>query len=336
MVIYMNLKQLLYFTALAEEGNITKAAKKLHMSQPPLSFQLKLLEEETQTLLFERGSRKIILTEAGKILYKRAKVILDMEKNTLKEIKDLKNGFSGTLSIGTVSSSGAVLLHKRMSLFHKTYPNIKFEIHEGNTFELLELLNSGVIELAIVRTPFNTADYKCTYLEKEPMAAVGNKIFLNNAGNKALLNDIENKNLLNDVGNKNLLNDMRNKALLNDIENTVSEKNTISLKDLKDVPLIIYRRFENLLSQQFKENNTAFSVFCKNDDARTSLLWANAGLGVAIVPFSAIKIFDFPNLTYKIIDDEKLYTQVCAVYHKNKFLSSAGKSFIENFKNCYD
>lgn len=309
MVIYMNLKQLLYFTALAEEGNITKAAKKLHMSQPPLSFQLKLLEEETQTLLFERGSRKIILTEAGKILYKRAKVILDMEKNTLKEIKDLKNGFSGTLSIGTVSSSGAVLLHKRMSLFHKTYPNIKFEIHEGNTFELLELLNSGVIELAIVRTPFNTADYKCTYLEKEPMAAVGNKIFLNNAGNKALLNDIE---------------------------NTVSEKNTISLKDLKDVPLIIYRRFENLLSQQFKENNTAFSVFCKNDDARTSLLWANAGLGVAIVPFSAIKIFDFPNLTYKIIDDEKLYTQVCAIYHKNKFLSSAGKSFIENFKNCYD
>ncbi len=290
----MNLKQLLYFTALAEEGNITKAAKKLHMSQPPLSFQLKLLEEETQTVLFERGSRKIMLTESGKLLYKRAKVILDMEKNTLKEIKDLKNGFSGTLSIGTVSSSGAVLLHKRMSLFHKTYPNIKFEIHEGNTFELLELLNSGVIELAIVRTPFNTSDYKCTYLEKEPMAAVGNKNFLN------------------------------------------FKENTISLKDLKDIPLIIYRRFENLLSQQFKESNTAFSVFCKNDDARTSLLWANAGLGAAIVPFSAIKIFDFPNLTYKIIDDEKLYTQVCAIYHKNKFLSAAGKSFIEIFKNCYD
>ena len=168
----MDIKQLTYFIAIAEEGTITQAANKLHMAQPPLSTQLKLLEDELGVKLIERGARKIKLTDAGKILYKRAKHILEITTSTEKEIEEFRKGIQGTLKLGTISSSGAVLLSKRIIDFNKKYPNIKFEIHEGNTYELIEKLNSGIIEVGIVRTPFNSKNFQCLFLEAEPMVAV--------------------------------------------------------------------------------------------------------------------------------------------------------------------
>ena len=149
----MDIKQLTYFITIVEEGTITHAANKLHMAQPPLSTQLKLLEDELGTKLLERGARKIKLTDAGKILYKRAKHIVEITNSTTKEIEEFWKGIQGTLRLGTISSSGTVLLSKRIVDFNKQYPNIKFEIHEGNTYELIEKINSGIIEVGIVRTP---------------------------------------------------------------------------------------------------------------------------------------------------------------------------------------
>ena len=143
----MDIKQLTYFIAIVEEGNITRAANKLHMAQPPLSNQLKLLEDELGTKLLERGARKVSLTDAGKILYKRAKHIVEITKATIIEIEEFGKGVQGTLRLGTISSSGTALLSSRVIEFNKKYPNIKFEIHEGNTYEVLEMINSGIIEV---------------------------------------------------------------------------------------------------------------------------------------------------------------------------------------------
>ena len=137
----MDIKQLTYFVAIVEEGSITSASKRLHISQPPLSNQLKILEEEIGVKLMERGPRNITLTEAGKLLYNRAINILKLTDATTRELCDLKKGVQGTISLGTVSSSGAVLLNRRVIEFNKAYPNIKFHIHEGNTFELIELID---------------------------------------------------------------------------------------------------------------------------------------------------------------------------------------------------
>lgn len=73
-----------------EEGNLSKAAKQLNISQPPLSHAIKMLEEELETTLFFRGQRKITLTESGKILYSKAQHLLELQKQTTKEIQDLK------------------------------------------------------------------------------------------------------------------------------------------------------------------------------------------------------------------------------------------------------
>lgn len=171
----MDIRQLIYFATIVEEGSISAAAKKLHLSQPPLSYQLKLLEEELHLQLLQRGARGVQLTEAGKVLYKRAQGILELTERTQKELQAMAGGFAGTLHIGTVSSSGASLLDWRIPAFHEQYPQIGFAIHEGNTFELMEMLESGLIELAVVRTPFHDEQVDCRYLQQEPMIAAASR-----------------------------------------------------------------------------------------------------------------------------------------------------------------
>ncbi|WP_151735051.1 LysR family transcriptional regulator ['Paenibacillus yunnanensis' Narsing Rao et al. 2020] len=286
----MDIRQLKYFLAIAEEGQITSAARKLQMAQPPLSQQLKLLEEELGVKLVERGPRSIQLTEAGTLLRERAQQILEMADSTARELADLVKGVRGTLSIGTVSSSAATLLQDRLFEFHKEYSGIKFAIHEGNTYRILDLLNRGIVEVGIVRTPFNSASLECRYARSEPMVAV----------------------------------------MTPDADWTHG-RTAIELGELKQKPLIVYRRFEQLIRETSLENGFEPEFFCMNDDARTTLHWANAGLGIGLIPRSAFGLAGNGNLISKEIISESLVTRVAAVWIKDKYLSAPAKRFIDSF-----
>lgn len=286
----MDIRQLKYFYTIAEEGQITTAAKKLHMAQPPLSQQLKLLEDELGVKLIMRGSRHIQLTETGKILMNRARQILELTDSVKKEINDFSKGLKGTLSLGTISSSGAVLLNEKLLEFHKEHSGIKFEIYEGNTYELIDMLNKGIIEVGIVRTPFNAINFECKYSKTEPMIAA---IPVNSCW--------------------------------------IPQKDTISVNELKNKPLIIYRRFEQLIYETCIEHGFEPEIFCKNDDARTAILWANAGLGIAVVPKSAFGLAANSNLIYKEIKSEKLRTKITAIWVKDRYISPLASEFIESF-----
>ena len=284
----MDIRQLKYFMAIAEEGQITSAAKKLNMAQPPLSQQLRHLEEELGVTLVERGTRRITLTEAGKVLYNRARQILELTDSTVKEVKDCSEGYQGTLSIGTVSSSGAALLNDKVAAFHDENEQIKMEIYEGNTFALIDLLNKGIIEVGIVRTPFHTKNFECKQVLTEPMiAAIPKKMGW-------------------DKG-----------------------KLVMELDELKGRSVIIYRRFEQLICNTCLEQGFEANIFCKCDDARTALLWANAGAGIAIVPKSAFYLASNQNLTYKEIDHERLITKVMAIWVKDRYISPLARKFID-------
>lgn len=288
----MDIRQLLYFTTIAEEGSISAAAKKLHLSQPPLSYQMKLLEEELHLPLIERSARGIALTEAGRVLYKRAQGILELSELTRKEMLAMASGFTGTLHIGTVSSSGASLLGWRIPAFHQKHPQIGFAIHEGNTFELMEMLESGLIELAIVRTPFHNDQLNCLYLSPEPMIAAGAASFFP-AG--------------------------------------MPSGQPISLELLGHAPVILYRRFEKILLSLCEQKGITPQVFCIADDARTTLMWAEAGLGVAVVPQSAYRIMPHHNMVYGELSEEDLHTRIAAVCKKGCSLSWAAQQFLEIF-----
>lgn len=193
----MDFKQLNYFLEILKEENITKAAEKLHIAQPHLSQQLKLLEDELNTKLIQRTTHKFQITEAGKLLQKRSEQMIDLLETTIKELRNINEGITGTLSIGAISAKSDTLLLKKVNEFHKVYPNVDFIIKESNTIEILELLRVGLIEIGIVRTPFNSDDFESIHLSSEPMIPVYCNNFYFNTSNKPSINlsDLEGKPL---------------------------------------------------------------------------------------------------------------------------------------------
>lgn len=192
----MDIKQLTYFLAIVEEDSISKAAEKLHMSQPPLSHQLKLLEEELNVKLIERNTRRLQITAEGLALSRRAKQMLQFMDTTVKEVKDISKGVEGTLSIGTVSSAGAALLPSHVQSFIKKYPNIRFQILDESTNRIIDLLHNGVIDIGIVCTPYNNEMLESINLADEPMVAVSTNMPWGTDKKSINLTDIQNERLI--------------------------------------------------------------------------------------------------------------------------------------------
>ncbi|MDU2064148.1 MAG: LysR family transcriptional regulator [Sporomusaceae bacterium] len=193
----MDIKQLTYFRTIVEEGNVTGAAKRLFMAQPSLSQQLKLLESELGVHLIERGNRRIRLTEAGRILYERTGMILDLIQTTVQEVQEAQAGQRGTLAIGTIASSGVTLLPGIIRDFHEQYPEIQFQLREGDTQEILELLQNKRIEIGIVRSGFDPAFYHFLDLPSEPMLVAMSERWQGERGRGSIaLADLKNKPLL--------------------------------------------------------------------------------------------------------------------------------------------
>lgn len=171
----MEIKDMQAFYAVVEEGNISHAAMRLDMAQPALSRQMKRLEDNLGVQLFERGSRRIRLTEPGRLLYSRVEHILSMVDSTVQEIMEIGSGVAGTLRLGTVTSSGALLLPELMREFHRRVPQVTFQIWEAEGTRVLEMLDHRVIEIGITRTQVDANLYESLMLTNEPLVIVMNR-----------------------------------------------------------------------------------------------------------------------------------------------------------------
>ncbi len=170
----IGIKDMRAFFAIVEEGNISHAAQRLGIAQPALSRQMKHLEENLNAKLFERGSRRIRLTEAGQVLYSRVESILGMVDGAVREISEIGSGTKGSIRIGTITTSGAMILPDLISEFRKMYPDVMFEIWESEGARILELLDSRLIEIAITRTQVDNLAYELLVLPNEPLVMVMN------------------------------------------------------------------------------------------------------------------------------------------------------------------
>ena len=170
----IGIKDMRAFFAIVEEGNISHAAQRLGMAQPALSRQMKHLEENLHVKLFERGSRRIRLTEAGQVLYGRVENILGLVDGTVREITEIGSGAKGTVRIGTITTSGAMILPDLIAEFRKIYPEVTFEIWEAEGARIIELLDSRLIEIAITRTQVDNLNYELLVLPNEPLVMVMN------------------------------------------------------------------------------------------------------------------------------------------------------------------
>ena len=168
----MEIKDMRAFYAIVEEGNISHAAQRLDLAQPALSRQMKRLEAGLGVQLFERGSRRIRLTDAGRVLYSRVEHILGMVDGTVREITEIGSGVAGSVRLGTITTSGAMLLPELIAEFHRRYPDVTYQIWEGEGTRILELLDNRVIEIGITRTQVDARVYESIVLPNEPLVAV--------------------------------------------------------------------------------------------------------------------------------------------------------------------
>lgn len=168
----MEFRVLQYFLAVTREGNISAAAQSLNLSQPSLSRQLKNLEDELGAKLFIRGNRRIELTEEGLILRKRAGEIMQLVELTESEISEVKNNISGTLSIGAGES---LSMHRITGVFRRlkeNYPDIRLNVVSGDTEDLQDRLDRGLLDFALIFTDFDRNAYHHLTLEEKEIFGV--------------------------------------------------------------------------------------------------------------------------------------------------------------------
>lgn len=277
----MEIKQIKYFYEIANTGSINETAKRLNMSQPPLTYQIHQLEEELQIQLFERSQKGVSLTPAGKLFYDRCQNILNYLDSTQQEMKQF--GQKETLRIGITHTTLPIL----MPYFHKftsLHKDVHYEIQDAITYTLLNYLLDGIVDIAIVRSPVRLDGLNHLKIKSDTMIAISNK----------------------------------------------KSKDTITLSNLKNTPLMIYRRYEDLILKAFQSKNIQPDIFCLCDDARDQLLWAKEGLCTAIFPKSMMVYCK--DLYVQDIKDENLNTDIYLAWPAQKKVSNLVQDFINLFQ----
>lgn len=153
----MDIRTLRYFLAVAREGNITRAAESMHITQPSLSKSLMELEQELGKKLLIRGKRKVTLTEEGVLLRKRADEIVNLMEKTEREISSGLKEIKGEIAIGG-NPSATVL--KSAAELRKAYSGIKFRFYSGDATDVIERLDHGGLDFAVLLKPVDTLKYE--------------------------------------------------------------------------------------------------------------------------------------------------------------------------------
>ena len=288
----MDLKQIRYFVTVVEEGSINQAARKLHMTQPPVSKQMQLLEDELGCPLFLRSTHPLELSQEGKILYERGLNLLAMAKGPVQAVADCRSTQGGTLRLGLVSSVSELAARQWIAPFSRSHPGVAFELYEANTYQLLERLRSRQFDLALVRTPFLNRPFRCQVLPPRPMLAIWAPQWFH----------------------------------------LPRGRDTVALEALAQVPLVLYRRWERIVEEAFQRRGLSPQIRVWGDSARTSLVLAQSGLGVALAPESMQEPARDWGLESCPISEPSLHSGIALVQNENGCDTAAGRAFWEYFQ----
>lgn len=166
----MELRHLRYFVALAEELSFTRAARRLHVSQPPLSLQISQLEREIGARLFQRTSRRVELTLAGQAFLIDAQAVLARVDEAGNRARAIGQGLAGRIDIGLSGSHFLGPLPRIMAGYAQSHPEVEVNLHELKPAVQLQALRERRIDLSVSRTPVNDAVLSSTLLWRDPVA----------------------------------------------------------------------------------------------------------------------------------------------------------------------
>lgn len=167
----MDIKQLSYFLAVAQEKNVTRAAEKLAVSQPTLSMAIKKLEDELQTKLFYSSNRKQNLTDAGLRLQEGVERLMAVYQETIDSVTAAPHKVSGKLTLGLAPLFGACFFGDLIPDFCREYPNIELHMIEGGAYKMNERLESGEVDIALtLNTPRTRSFGHCHFTTQRNVA----------------------------------------------------------------------------------------------------------------------------------------------------------------------
>lgn len=155
----MEIRVLRYFLMVAREENITKAANLLHLTQPTLSRQLMQLEEELGVTLFRRSKHRIILTEDGMLLRRRAEEIVSLAEKTKDDLRHKQDHLAGTIAVGSGELQSSRFLTQLIAAFQKENPLVSFRIYSGNSDNIKERIERGLLDIGLLQEPVDIAKY---------------------------------------------------------------------------------------------------------------------------------------------------------------------------------
>ena len=155
----MEIRVLRYFLTVVREENITRAAENLHITQPTLSRQLSLMEEELGVRLFERGARKIVLTNEGILLRRRAEEIVSLADKTEREISHQSASVEGRICIGSGETASVEQLAECCKAFHAQYPLVTFDLLTANADVVKERMDRGLTDIGLLLEPVDMDKY---------------------------------------------------------------------------------------------------------------------------------------------------------------------------------
>ncbi|MEK4554465.1 MULTISPECIES: LysR family transcriptional regulator [Jeotgalicoccus] len=286
----MDIRQLRYFIVIAEEKQISAAAKKLYMSQPPLSQQLKNMEASLGEQLFERSGKFLELTEAGKTLYKYALQITQMMEEAKNEVADVGGGIDGRLAVG-INTFSLGNLNEVFHQYRSMYPKIKYKIQQNESSLLCYLLKQREIEMAIVRLPLEIDEFTLQHLHSEPFYVITSK-------EKKLF-----------TGDATLEEVSRYPLVLPSIEG-----------------LGVYYS----IHEAFSKAKIQPEIIAEFSDLKLMMELVSTDFGVSIVPESLLHLYkEYPVHIHKIADSEQLSGDIGLIWLKDHRLSKAAQNFID-------
>lgn len=155
----MELRVLRYFLAVAREENITKAASLLHVTQPTLSRQIQQLEEELGVKLFRRSQYRVILTDDGMLLRRRAQEIVELADKAQRELRHIEAELTGEIAIGCGESVGMTFLSRHIREFRREHPQVQFRIYSANADDIKEHIEKGLLDMGLLTEPVDIGRY---------------------------------------------------------------------------------------------------------------------------------------------------------------------------------
>lgn len=292
----MELRTLHYFITVAQELNITRAAEKLNMSQPPLSNQIKALEEELGVRLFIRGKRHLDLTEEGALLLRRALQIQELTDKTKQEIASLREGMTGTIYLGMVEGQAPFLAAQWIAGFREEFPLVRYNLWNGSSDDVLDRLRKGLVDLAIIAAPYDTEHLEGFPVGQGPWVAL----------------------------------------LHPDHPLAQVEGDTLPLSNLVGEPLIVPSRRSRVeaLRRWFDEIGAEPNILCEMSNYMDAAALTSQGVGISIFPQTTSTSNGL--VVSKVVTQPARQVEYILVWNKGQAPSRLGQEFIHYVRDCQE